>query len=174
MIPRPASSEYPAAFGRYIDLVPDGELARFLEDQTRRLSKFLDALDEAQAGFRYAPEKWSIKELLGHINDSDRIFGYRILCIARGEKAPLPGYDDNAYVAAGAFDARSLADLLAEFGAIRRATISLVQSLTPQASTEMGTSNGRALSAGALAYMLAGHAEHHLGVLKERYLQKEG
>ena len=118
----------------------------------------------------YAPWKWTLKEILGHLIDDDRIFAYRALCVARLDPAALPGFDENAYVAATSFDSRSMDDLLREYRAVRAATIALFESLTPEEWLRKGTVNGYAASVRGLAFHIAGHELHHLRVIRERYL----
>jgi uncharacterized damage-inducible protein DinB len=129
----------------------------------------LSAVTEAGAGHRYAPGKWSVREVLGHLCDAERIFAYRLLRIARGDKTPLEGFDENVYVPAGAFDNRTLADLREEWTATREATVALVRGLPADAWTRRGSANGTSVTAAALAYIILGHVEHHLGVLRDRY-----
>ena len=124
---------------------------------------------EARGSYRYAPEKWSVKELLGHLSDVERIFCYRALRFARRDATPLPGFDENAYAPAMEADGRQLADLLGEWLDVRRATISFLRGLPAEAWTRRGIANGKEISVRALAYAIAGHARHHLEVLAERY-----
>jgi len=169
MIPRPAPSEYAPAFEKYISLV-EGDPLVFLERQTAAIKEQLGNIHEAQSMHRYAPGKWSIKELLGHVIDAERIFCYRLLCLARSETAPLPGFEEDDYVRAASFDQRSFADLSEEFMAVRLASMPLIHSLQPETASKSGIVNGRTITAAGQAYVLAGHAEHHLRILRERYL----
>jgi uncharacterized damage-inducible protein DinB len=129
----------------------------------------VDALTEEQAAHRYAEGKWSLKQLLGHVTDTERIMAYRLLCISRGDQTPLPGFDENTYVRGAAFDSHVLSDLLAEFTAVRRATMALVRGLSPEQLQRVGTANGGGVSAAGLVYLIAGHARHHLNIVRERY-----
>ena len=169
-IPRPAPESLSPGVAQYVAQVPEGDLLAFLETQTDQFDHVISALDEARGGHRYAPGKWSLKEVLGHINDTERICAYRLLCIARGEAQSLPGFEQDDYVASGHFDQRSLGDLLAEFLDIRRASLSLLKSLDEAALHRSGTANGRPYTVAGLAYLLAGHAQHHFSVLTSRYL----
>lgn len=169
-IPRPAAHEYAPFYARYIEKVPEGDLPGLLEAQAEELNALLRDLDETKALHRYAPGKWSIKETLGHLADGERILSYRLLRIARGDATPLAGYEEDDYAKAGAFDQRSLADLLAEFQAVRRATLFLVRSLSPEAFARLGSANGNPVTAAALAHIIFGHVAHHIAILKERYL----
>lgn len=172
MFLRPAAADYPAHYEKYISLVP-GDLPVFLEAQTLEFSQLFSGLSEERSLFRYAPGKWSIRELVGHLCDSERIFAYRVLCVARGETASLPGFDEDAYVAAGAFDQRSWASLVEEFRTVRLATLSLINTLEAPALLRIGTANGKQVNTTALAHVQAGHAQHHLNILRERYLQAQ-
>jgi len=169
-IPRPEPSEYLAYYETYISKVPKGNLLNVLEDQRRETQQLLAGLQEAKALHRYAPGKWSIKEVLGHLTDSERVFCYRALAFGRADENPLPGFDEKAWVPAGRFDARPLQDLAAEFDAVRRATIALFSGLDAEALARQGTANNNAISVRALAWIIAGHERHHLTVLRERYL----
>ena len=168
-IPRPAEHEAAPFYHGYIARVSGENIGEQLVDQLAELDNLLGPLDDRAALARYAPGKWSVKELLGHLNDSERIFGYRLLRIAREDATPLPGFDENAYVPAGRFDERPLRDLMAEFRAVRLATVALVSGLPSASWTRMGQASGKQISARALIYIIVGHVVHHLGVLRERY-----
>jgi len=168
-IPRPVAAEYAPYYGRYIDKVPDGDLLRTLEDQGRETQAVLAGLSEAKALHRYAPGKWSVKEVVGHVTDTERVFSYRALRFARGDATALPGFDENAWVPAGSFDARSLADLAAELDAVRRATLALFRGLDAAALARRGTASDNAVSVRAIAWIIAGHERHHVALLHERY-----
>ena len=131
------------------------------------ISRF--SVTEAVAAHRYAPGKWSVREVLGHLCDAERIFAYRLLRIARGDATPLAGFDENTYVPAGAFEQRALAALTDEWTATRNATVALVRGLPAGAWTRSGIANGKNVTATALVYIILGHVEHHLGVLRDRY-----
>lgn len=166
----PDPAEYAAYYRRYVDTVPAGDLLVTLEKQLEELVALVDGVGEARAGHRYAEGKWSVKELLGHVADTERIFAVRTLCAARGEPADLPGFDENAYVARANFDARTLNSLLGELTAVRRATLALLRSLDEEALARRVTANGHPMTARALAWIIAGHERHHANVLRERYL----
>jgi uncharacterized damage-inducible protein DinB len=168
-IPRPASDEAAPYYQRYITEVRDENIAEQLASQLTEVEGLLTSIDDTAALARYAPGKWSIKEVLGHLSDVERIFGYRLLRISRGDRTPLPGFDENAYVPAGQFDARPLRSLVDEFRAVRQGTLALVQGIPPERWDERGEASGNAISARALAYILVGHVTHHFGVLRERY-----
>ena len=169
-IPRPQAEEYAPYFGQYLSRLPAGELLDILEAQWEELGCLLEELDDAAADHRYAEGKWSVKEVLGHILDAERIFAYRLLRIARGDTTPLPGFDENAYVAAANFGARPMEAILEEYDLVRGHSLSLLRSLDEASLARMGTSNGKPISARALAWLIAGHEHHHLMVLKEKYL----
>ncbi|MBI4913434.1 MAG: DinB family protein [Acidobacteria bacterium] len=170
LVLRPQPGEYAPYHGRYIEKVPDGNLDEILEAQWEELGCLLEELDDEAAEFRYAEGKWSVKELLGHLVDAERIFAYRMLCVARGDQTPLPGFDENAYVAAANFDAKPLETLLEEYDLVRGQTLGLLRGMGEEELARRGTVNGNSLTARAIAFMLAGHELHHLGVLKEKYL----
>ena len=167
---RPEPSEYAAYFSRYIDQLPQGDILTVLRTQGEETQSTLGALSETDAQFRYAPGKWSIKQIGGHLTDAERIFGYRALCFARGEKQRLPGFDENEYVAAASFDRRSLADHLTEFRAVRAATLSFFSGLSQEELLRRGTANQWEYTVRATPFIVAGHERHHLGVIRERYL----
>lgn len=167
---RPAGDEYAPYYARYLDYLPrDGDVGRILAAQLESLPKTLDAAGEARASFRYAEGKWSVREVIGHLADAERVFSYRLMRIARGDETPLPGFDENDYVRAADFETRPLADVVAEWTAARRSTLALIQGLSPSVWERRGTANGAPVSARALAYIVAGHTEHHLSVLRTRY-----
>ena len=166
---RPDASEYATFYTRYIRSVPDGDLLSHLRDNGRELERVLRPLSEERAAFRYAEGKWSIRDIVGHLIDAERIFAYRALRMARGDTAPLAGFDENAYAAASNADARRLADLLEELRSVREASVLLFASFPADAWLRTGTASGQPVSVRALAYITLGHAMHHLQVLRERY-----
>ncbi len=170
LIARPGTDEYSPYYGTYIGKVPDGDLRSMLSSQLAETLALIRSIPESRGGHRYAPDKWSIREVLGHLADSERIFSYRALRIARGDATPLPGFEQNDYVPVGRFDARSLRDLADELAAIRQATIHLFAHLDQAALERRGTASGKSVSVRALAYIIAGHELHHVGILKTRYL----
>ena len=167
---RPQSTDYAAYYANYVMQVPDGDFLETLEKQLQEMQSLLGSLTEIQADFRYAPAKWSIKEVLGHINDAERIFSYRILRIARGDETPLPGFEQDDYVKTAISSSRKLSSLLEEFASIRRSTISLIRSLDDTAWLRHGTASGQPITALAQAFVILGHALHHQRVLAERYV----
>lgn len=169
MIARPQPTEHVPYFSRYIDLVPDGDLLALLDTQHRATQKMLAPLSPEKAKYRYADGKWSTTEVVGHLADTERIFSYRALRFARGDTAPLAGYDEKAYTPAGRFDERSLGDVLSEFTAVRGATLALLRGLSPDAFERSGFADDKPVSVRALAYIIAGHERHHVNLLKTRY-----
>lgn len=167
---RPAPDEFAPYYGRYIDKVPDGDIVATLRDQVGATLAVLRAIPDAKAGHRYAPDKWSIREVVGHLSDAERIFTYRALRIARGDETPLPGFDENAFVSRARLDARSFAGLIDEYAAVRAATVALFDSLFPEEWTRRGIASDKGVSVRALAWITAGHERHHLEILRARYL----
>jgi hypothetical protein len=168
-ITRPIRDEFFEYYGKYIDLVPGDDALPALRDQIVETSRLLKPLDETRALQRYAPGKWSVKEVIGHLSDAERVFGYRALRIGRGDATPLSGFDENAYVAAGGFEARPLADMLQEYQAVRAASLALFRGMDGEALLSRGTANGKEISVRALAWIIAGHELHHRRLLIDRY-----
>lgn len=166
----PHENEYAPYYGRYISLMPDGDFFLLLNKHFDETLEFLRKLTETQAGTRYEPGKWSIKEVLGHIIDNERIMSYRALRIARGDTTPLPGYEQDDYVRAANFDSRTLADILAEFQTARAATMALFRGLDEKALGRRGTASNLSVTVRALAYIIAGHERHHINILRTKYL----
>lgn len=166
---RPAQGEYDEYYDKYIRRVPDGDITETLVRQVVATIEPLRALDDARANHAYAAGKWSVKEVIGHLCDAERVFAHRALRFARSDTTPLPGFDENAYVPAGQFGERSLNDLLDELLAVRAATVALFRHLPRAAWTRTGSANGVAVSVRALAWIAAGHELHHRALLEERY-----
>lgn len=169
-IDRPEDSEYLAYYGRYVALVPEGDILTTLATQNQETLVLLRGLAEEKGAFRYAPDKWSIKELVGHVTDTERIFANRALRFGRNDATPLPGFEENDYVRGGSFGQYSLADLADGFESVRRSTVFLLKHMSREASTRRGTANGAEVSVRALAYVIAGHELHHVSILRTRYL----
>lgn len=165
---RPPAGEGGPDFARYVDLVPEDDIVAVLEDQLAAFLALLGGISEAQANTRHAPYTWSVKQVIGHITDAERIFAYRALRFARNDATPLPGFDENAYVRNADFDAIGRTELVAEFEALRRSHILFFQNLDAAAWTRTGVANKCTLSVGTLAYVIAGHARHHLAILQKR------
>ncbi len=168
-ITRPAADEYAEFHKGYVAAVEheDDGLA-VLARQSRVIEKFR-ALTPEETARRYDAGKWNIKEVLGHLADGERVVAYRLLRIARGDQTPLPGFDENSYVATANSDARDLADLVDELAAVRAATIALVKSLDDDALSRRGTVNNWTLSARGLVFIISGHFQHHVNILRDRY-----
>lgn len=167
---RPTPDEYAAFYAGYVSQVPDGDVVHALEQGCKDTKKLLGKLSETQAAHRYAPGKWSIKGVLGHIADAERVFAYRALWFARGAADPLPGWDENAWAQESNFDAQTLKELLQGYDAVREATLALLRSLPEPMWTRRGTANNNPVTVRALAWITAGHERHHLKILRERYL----
>jgi hypothetical protein len=170
---RPESTEHAAYYERYTSLVPEGDIVSILTRQLEETLPLLRGIDETRAGYRYAPDKWSIKQLLGHVIDGERVFGYRALRFARNDQTPLSGFEQDDFVRGGNFDDRNFTDLVAEFENVRRATIHLFKPLSDEAWLRRGTANDDEVSVRALAFIMAGHVMHHVQILKSRYLADE-
>jgi uncharacterized damage-inducible protein DinB len=168
-IPHPAADEAAPSHQGYIAKVSGENIGEQLVDQLAEVERLFGSLDDTAALARYAPGKWSIKEILGHLTDAERIFAYRLLRVGRGDATPLPGFDENTYVPAGRFDERPLRALMAEFRAVRLSTVALASGLPSTSWSRMGEASGKPVSARALIYIIVGHVMHHLGVLRERY-----
>lgn len=167
---RPTSDEYRGFNPAYVDHVPDGDIIFHLTTQLDETLRLLTPLTEEQASQPYAPGKWSIKQVVGHLIDTERVFVYRALCISRGDATPLPGFDQDDYVDAANFDDRPLPDLLDEWQAVRAASVPFFRRLTPGMMERLGTVNNFTVSVRAFAYLVAGHELHHRHILAERYL----
>jgi uncharacterized damage-inducible protein DinB len=168
-ISRPQPGEYAPYYDRYIALVPGEDILTTLDQQRRQTMLLLSGRNEEDGNFRYAPEKWSAKEVLGHVCDSERVFAYRALRFSRGDSTPLAGFEQDDYVRNGPFANRSLEDLIEEFIAVRRATLSLLRNLDEVAWMRRGVANKNEVTVRALAYIIAGHELHHRRILQEKY-----
>ena len=166
---RPAPSEYADFYKGYVARVPEGDIVASLRDGQDRMKETLGTLPESLGGHRYGEGKWTVRTVIGHMIDAERIFTYRALRIARGDVTPLASFDENAFAAAAGSDDRRVAELVAELLAVRDSTTRLFASLPDAAWTRIGTASNAPVSVLALAYITAGHALHHLSVLKERY-----
>lgn len=167
---KPEPSEYLPYYGAYIALVPEGDVLSTLASQMNETQALIRGLPSGVATYRYAPGKWSVNEVLGHVLDSERIFAERALRFARNDSTPLPGFEQDDYVRNASFEAYALADLATEFESVRRSTVSLFQHLDEAAWMRRGIANGAEVSVRALAYIIAGHELHHREILRSRYL----
>ncbi|MDI4650418.1 DinB family protein [Cohnella hashimotonis] len=168
---RPDSNEYTPYQGQYVSLVPDGDLIDILEAQKARTLRMIAGLTEEQADYRYAPGKWSLKQVFGHISDNERIQSYRLLRIARGDKTNLPGYEQDELVPNGPFESWSLSQLSEDYKTVREATLALLRGLRAEDWTRIGNANDNPVSVRALACINSGHELHHLRIIEEQYLR---
>lgn len=168
-LPFPSEGDFAPYYRPYLEAIQKTGVAEPLLNQALRLRAMLGNLTDEGALHRYAEGKWSVKEVLGHIMDTERVMSYRVLRISRGDISPLPGFDQDAYIARGSFDARPLSDLLDELTAVREATLTLLQGLPAGALANRGTASGFEVTAGAVVWIIAGHFEHHAQLLADRY-----
>lgn len=167
----PQQDEYAPFYATYVERVPHADIIRTLEDGARETVALLRSDGaRARADHRYADGKWSVKEVIGHVTDAERIFAYRLLRFARGDATPLETFDENAYTPAGEFGQRTLDSLVDDFLAVRNATLELIRGLPESAWTRRGTASGHEISVRGLAYVIAGHELHHRAILEQRYL----
>jgi hypothetical protein len=169
VIARPLPGEYAPYYDRYISLVPDNDILGRLDEQRRQMVLLLSGRSDSDGNFRYAPDKWNAKEMLGHVCDTERIFSYRALRISRGDVTPIEGFEQDDYVRNGPFATRSLCDLIEDYMAVRRDTLSLLRNLDEQAWSRRGIANNNEVSVRAIAYTIAGHELHHRKILEEKY-----
>jgi hypothetical protein len=165
----PEADEFAPFYARYVALVQDEDLAAVLARQPDLLQESCAPLSEEQALHRYEPGKWSIKEVVGHLVDAERIFSYRALRIGRGDPTPLARFDENLYVAAGGFDRMPLGDLVDDFATARRQTLAILRGFGAEELRRIGTASDKPVSTRAVLYITAGHVRHHLGILASRY-----
>jgi hypothetical protein len=168
-IARPEPGEYAPYYDRYISLIPGTDILGTLDAQRRQTMLLLSGRDERDGEFRYAPDKWSAKEVLGHVCDTERIFAYRALRIARGDQTPIEGFEQDDYVRNGLFARAPLDEIIEDYIAVRRATLTLLRNLDEAAWTRRGVANKNEVSVRALAYIIAGHELHHRRILEEKY-----
>jgi hypothetical protein len=168
-IARPQTGEYAPYYDRYISLVENDDILVTLDEQRRQAMLLLCGRSEADGDFRYAPDKWSAKQVLGHVCDTERIFAYRALRIARADQTPIEGFEQDDYVRNGPFARCPLAELIEDYIAVRRATLTLFRNLDEAAWARRGAANKNEVSVRALAYIIAGHELHHRRILEEKY-----
>ena len=166
---RPNDSEYNRFYAGYVDCVPDGDLIPFMAAQLHRIQDVLGGLDVSQGDRSYESGKWTVRELMGHVLDTEWVFGSRLLRIARGDKAALPGMDQNDFMANSFVADRSMTSLIAEFSGLRAATMTLMDSLRAEVLDWKGNASGFDITVRAQGWVLAGHCEHHMTILKDRY-----
>lgn len=165
---RPSEVEYTGDFGEYIRLVPEGNIIDILLAQEKQMTELLASLSESQGAYRYAEGKWTLKEVVGHIADGERVMTYRLLRFARGDQTPLPGFDQEVFMPP--FGSWTTAQLAEDYRAVRQSTITYLRGLPAEAWSRKGTANNVSITARALAYVIAGHELHHMGVIRNRYL----
>ncbi len=165
---RPEPTEYAAFYETYISQVPETDILPAITTQGHEFLQFLRSIPESAGSVRHAPYTWSVKEVLGHLIDCERIFAYRLLRFARNDQTPLAGFDENSYVPAGHFDEVPLTDLVSEWEAVRAATQALLQNLPAEAWARSGDANGNLVSVRALVFILVGHVRHHGAILRKR------
>jgi hypothetical protein len=168
-IARPEPGEYAPYYERYISLIAGSDILGTLESQRRQMMLLLSGRDEEDGDLRYAPDKWTAKEVLGHVCDAERVFTYRALRIARGDRTPIEGFEQDDYVRNGPFGHAPLAEVVEDYIAVRRATLTLLRNLEEAAWTRRGIANKNEITVRALAYIIAGHELHHRLILEERY-----
>ena len=166
---RPDASEYAPFYERYVALVPGADVLAVLREQQDEVAALARAVPSRRETYAYAPGKWSVREVVGHATDAERVFGYRAFAISRGETQPLPSFDENGYAAHGTAGARPLALLVDEWQTARRLNLALFEALPDVAWGRTGTASGKPITVRALAFLTAGHLAHHLGILRERY-----
>ena len=166
---RPADTEFAPFYASYIARVPEIDPLPALESQPTELLTAADRVAPEDEMFRYAPDKWSVRQVFGHLIDTERVMGYRAFCIARGEVKALPGFDENEYVRSADSEDRPVKELAHEFAAVRHANLWAIRRWTDEQWTRVGSANGYAVSARAIAYIMAGHVRHHIAILRERY-----
>jgi hypothetical protein len=166
---RPAETEYAPFYAGYVSLVPESDILPVLEQQVDEFRELASAVSPDRETFRYAPDKWSVREVFGHLTDGERVFGYRAFCISRGETAPLPSFDENTYVAQSGYGRVPLAELAHELVSVRRANLALLRRFEAGSWARAGTASNKPVTVRALAYVMAGHPRHHIAILRERY-----
>ena len=169
---RPEKTEYNEYYERYVSLVTETEIVPVLENQTAELREFFQKISEEKSLYAYAEGKWTIRQMLGHLTDGERIFAYRALRISRADQTPIEGFEQDGYIENSNFNQTNLAELLEELLCTRRADVIFFQNLPEDAWTRTGTASDSTVSVLALAYIMAGHVRHHLNILRERYLSE--
>ena len=170
MILRPSDAEYPDFYSGYIALVPDGDVVKFLKKQKRLFIGLIDAIPEDRLLYRYAEGKWTIKQIVGHVIDTERIMAYRALVFSRGERQAIPGFNENEYVERASFNKKDIQVLIREFGKLRESNLALIQNFNDDMMERKGNANDFFFSVRAIVYIIAGHVEHHINVIRNRYL----
>ena len=168
-IVRPQPADFPSFYHGYVELIEGGNILHVMREQQEKVQSVFEHMSEPEANHAYAEGKWTIKEVLGHLTDAERIFVFRALSFARGETQPLTGFDENKYVPAGRFNDLPIQALLIEFTAVRQATREFFDNLHPECWSNTGIANQGTFTVSSIAYIIAGHVAHHLKILEERY-----
>lgn len=168
---RPEADEYLEYYGRYISRVPDGDIVATLQKQLPETIAFLRSIPESRLDYRYAPGKWTPRQIVGHLSDGERVFQYRAFRFSRADDTPVPGFDENLYVANAPFENVSMSDLIDELEQLRNSSVHLFRNMNEEAMSRRGSANGAEVSVRALAWIMAGHETHHMQVLREKYLK---
>ncbi len=168
IISPPEPTEYAPYYANYVALVPKGDILEILQSQLHETVKTLRSVPDSQAGVLHPPYTWTIRQVVGHLTDSERIFAYRALRIGRGDSTPLPGFDENVFAKTGGFNGIAMQDMTADFEIARRCTCSLFQHMPHDAWNRLGQANGKTVSVRALAWIVAGHTQHHLAIVRKR------
>ena len=167
---RPYLSDFPNFYQGYVNTIESDNILQTLQSQQDKTVSFFENLTEEQGNFAYADGKWTIKEVLGHLVDTERVFVFRALSFARGEEQSLPGFDENTYVPAGRFSDRKLESLIEEYRSVRQSTITFFQNLRDEDWSKTGIANNGNFTVNSIAFIIAGHNEHHINILSERYV----
>ncbi len=169
MLKRPLPSEYPPFFAGYIDRVPEADVVGALGAQIEVLKQLAAVISPEKETYAYAPGKWTIRQVVGHLGDVERVFSFRALCFARSDQTPLPGFDENAYVEHSRFNDIRLGELIEELVLLRSSNLKMLTSLSEAQWSATGVANGKSISVRALAYVMVGHVRHHVAMLRDRY-----
>ncbi|MCS7054265.1 MAG: DinB family protein [Ignavibacterium sp.] len=167
---KPQKGDYPEYAQKYLDLVDDDDIISLLEKTNDELNILLDNIPEEKGDYYYSEGKWTLKQVIGHLLDTDRIFAYRLLAIARGENQPLPSFDQDLYVVNGKFNSRTLRDLIDEYKLLRESNLALIKSLEKSHYQNRGIAAGNSVTVLGIMFMIAGHQKHHINIIKEKYL----
>ncbi len=166
---RPDKNDYDPFYENYIKLVEGDDVNKILSAQSTETQDVLNSFPKSMGDYAYQPGKWTVKEVIGHLIDTERVMAYRAMCIARGEKQPLPGFNQDEYVKAGDFNNRELSDLVYEFRLLRESNMLLAKGLSSEALSKRGIANNKEVTVLALFFIIAGHEKHHMNVLLEKY-----
>jgi uncharacterized damage-inducible protein DinB len=167
---RPSPGDYSSYYENYLKLIKGDDILRILNEQNKSTQDILNSFSEHRGNYRYTDGKWTVKEVVGHLLDTERIFAYRALCIARGEKKSLPGFNQDDYVSEGNFNRRELFEITYEYRLLRESNLLLFRSFTPEMLKLKGFANESSVSVLAILFIIAGHEKHHMNVLKEKYM----